>query len=469
MAVRPNGRAKPAVLLVDGDREFGRALEQRLGDAYALEFNLTGLGALTDIDAGQYDAVLVDVDELSPDNGFGLLESIRDRDAALPVFALTRDEQVATALRAGQLGATDYLGKAAALEVLEHRLASALARRAFEREQAALQGTRGTRVQFVGGSEEVRRLLADALMVASVDSTVLITGEHGTGKEVLARFIHEHSRRAAKNFVAVNCAAIPDGLVESNLFGHERGAFTGAIASRKGSFEMADEGTLFLDEITEMPVALQPKLLRTLQSGEFSRVGSDRPKTADARVICASNRDMSKSVEEGLLRADLYYRINVVGLHVPPLRERRGDIPQLARHFLRKKAAELRKKVEEISPAADALLLAHDWPGNARELENLIERAVVFCRTRVLGPELLGPISSGAAYLSMNWDEARDVALRRFERSYLTVLLQVHRGSVSSAAQAMGVSRQAFYKALERTGLNPDRFRPSAPFDGRAK
>ncbi len=454
------------MLLVDSDREFGRGLARRLGDGYALEFNLTGQGALTDIDAGQYDAVLVNADESSPDNGLDLLERIRDRDAALPVFVLTRTEKVPTALRAGQLGATDYMSKATALEVLPQRLETALARWNAERERAALQRQRHVRVQFVGGSEEVRRLLADALMVASVDSTVLITGEHGTGKEVLARFIHEHSRRAGKNFVAVNCAAIPDGLVESKLFGHERGAFTGAIATCKGSFELADEGTLFLDEITEMPVALQPKLLRALQSGEFSRVGSERSKTADARVICSSNRDMARSVEEGRLRADLYYRINVVRLHVPPLRERRGDVPQLARHFLRKKAAELRKRVEEISPEADALLLAHDWPGNARELENLIERAVVFSRTRVLGPELLSPISSGAAYLSMNWDEARDVALRRFERSYLTVLLQVHRGSVSGAAQAMGVSRQAFYKALERTGLNPDRFRPTQAPEG---
>jgi two-component system, NtrC family, response regulator HydG len=464
MSTQGNARNKPAVLLIDGDLQYGRALTERLGGDYALEFNPDIHGALTDIEAGQFDVVLLNIDGDAGESGFELLKRIRKRDASLPIFALTGQERVDTALRAGQLGATDYLSKSTSAKQLGHRIDAVLRRRATEKERNALRrNRREVRSHFVGGSDVVQRLLADAEIVASVDSTVLITGENGTGKEVLARFIHERSRRADKLFVAVSCAAIPDGLVESKLFGHERGAFTGAVATCKGSFELADQGTLFLDEITEMPVALQPKLLRALQSGEFSRVGSEHVKTADARVICSSNRDMAKTVEEGRLRADLYYRINVVQLHVPPLRQRLEDVPRLARYFLRKKSAELRKRVEEISPAADAALLAHNWPGNARELENMIERAVVFASSDVIGPELLKPILSGAPYLSMNWDQARDMALRRFERGYLTAVLQVHRGSVSAAAQAMGVSRQAFYKALERTGINPDRFRRS-PF-----
>jgi DNA-binding NtrC family response regulator len=468
MATRESSRKKPAILLIDSDRDYGRSLIEHLGAVYSLECNPDTHGALNDIDASQYDVILIDIDDPSGDGGFDLLQRICKRDAAIPVLALTRQERVGPALRAGQIGASDYLGKAIPFAQLAKRIDAVLGRQAVEKERGALRRQeRHVRSQFVGGSDEIQRLLADAEMVAAVDSTVLITGENGTGKEVLARFIHERSRRADKHFVPVNCAAIPDGLVESKLFGHERGAFTGAVASCKGSFELADQGTLFLDEITEMPVALQPKLLRALQSGEFSRVGSEHVKTADARVICSSNRDMAKTVAEGRLRTDLYYRINVVRLHVPPLRQRREDVPRLARHFLRKKAAELHKRVEDIAPAADAMLLAHDWPGNARELENVIERAVVFSNSDVIGPELLSPISSGAPYLSMNWDQARDAALRRFERGYLTAVLQVHRGSVSAAAQAMGVSRQAFYKALERTGLNPDRFRRGPLADSR--
>ncbi len=466
MATRGTAGGKAAVLLIDTDQQYGRELVERLGGAYAFEVNPDPHGALADIDSGQFDAVLLNVDGASGEAGFELLERIRKRNARLPVIVLTRQEQVAGALRAGQLGATDYLGKSAAFPHLAQRIDAALRRRAADQERVASRRRPGqARAQFVGGSDAVQRLLADAEMVAAVDSTVLITGENGTGKEVLARFVHERSRRADKLFVPVNCAAIPDGLVESKLFGHERGAFTGAVASCKGSFELADQGTLFLDEITEMPIALQPKLLRALQSGEFSRVGSEHVKTADARVICSSNRDMNTAVSEGLLRTDLFYRINVVWLHVPPLRHRREDVPGLARHFLRKKAAELRKRVDEIAPAADAALLAHTWPGNARELENVIERAVVFATSHVIGPELLSPIISGAPYLSMNWDAARDLALRRFERGYLSAVLQVHRGSVSAASQAMGVSRQAFYKALERTGLNPERFRQGPSTD----
>ncbi len=460
MAKRSLLKAKPILLLVDEDREFGRALANRLREAYAVECTVDPHSALADIESGQIDAVLLDIDTPNGEGGFELLRRIRKRNDRLPVFALAHHESIAAAHRAGQLGATDYLARKSSPSALAQRIDAALRARSAERSRAALQrDQRGVRAQFVGASDAVRRLLADAEMVANVDSNVLITGENGTGKEVLARFIHAHSRRSDRLFVPVNCAAIPEGLVESKLFGHERGAFTGAVSTRKGSFEMSDQGTLFLDEITEMPVALQPKLLRALQSGEFSRVGSETVKTADARVICSSNRDMSKAVADGALRKDLYYRINVVRFHVPPLRERREDIPLLARHFLRRKASELGKRVEGISPEADAILLAHDWPGNARELENVIERAVVFCRSRVIGPDLFTPISSGAAFLSMNWDQARDLALRRFERSYLTALLQVHRGSVSAASQAMGVSRQAFYKALERTGLNPERFR----------
>ncbi len=460
MATQDTLTGKPALLLVDDDRDFVNRISDLLHDAFDLYPIGDGRSVLTEFETRPFDAVLLNVDLPSETDGLDILRRIRMAYPHVPIFMIARDERSEIALKAGQLGATDYYSKSQPADDLAHRVRSTLRQRLAERDRRALhRGRGGRRWKFIGESEEVRRLLADAAMVARVDSSILITGENGTGKEVLARFIHRMSPRAEKRFVAVNCAAIPDGLVESTLFGHERGAFTGATSSRRGSFELADGGTLFLDEITEMPAALQPKLLRALQSGEFSRVGSERVQAADARVICSSNRDLQLAVRENHLRQDLYYRINVVRLHVSPLKERRDDIIVLARHFLRNKAAELGKHVDGISPEAEALLLAHNWPGNARELENLIERAVVFCRGPRIGPELLSPISPGAAYLDLPWDEARDRALRRFERSYLTALLQVHTGSVVNASRAMGVSRQAFYKALERTGLSPDDFR----------
>jgi two-component system response regulator GlrR len=287
----------------------------------------------------------------------------------------------------------------------------------------------------------------------------LNTGEHGVGKEVVARHIHRNSRRSRGEFLAVNCGAIPEGLVESELFGHERGSFTGAVKQHRGKFELAAGGTLLLDEITEMPLPLQPILLRVLQTQESMRVGGEETLRADVRVICSTNRDPRQALDEGRLRHDLFYRINAVTLHVPALRERREDVVLLARHFLAVKSRLLGKHVTRFSEPAESLLLSYDWPGNVRELMNAVECAVVFCRTDEIGPELLTPISEGAAYLALPWDAARELAIRRFELSYLSTLLRVNRGSVVRCARAMRMSRQALYKLLERTGLEPSTFR----------
>ncbi|MCK4305475.1 MAG: sigma-54-dependent Fis family transcriptional regulator, partial [Candidatus Eisenbacteria sp.] len=294
---------------------------------------------------------------------------------------------------------------------------------------------------------------------SQVNSPVLITGKSGTGKEVLARFIHQQSPRARKPFVAVNCAAIPEGLFESELFGRERGAYTGAITARRGSFELAEGGTLFLDEIAEMPPALQPKLLRVLQSGEYSQIGSERLRSADARVLCSTNADPHEAISSRRLREDLFYRINVVTLYIPPLSERREDVLVLAKHFLELKCQELGRNVEGFTPAAESLLLTYHWPGNARELENLIERAMVFCRSSRIEADLLSPICEGAPFLDLPWEQARERAMMRFERSYLAALLHVHHGVASLASEAMGVTRQTFYRALKRAGLKAEDFR----------
>ena len=462
MTNRSNGSRAPAILMASHDHRFVHAVSEALNGVAHVRAVPDGFSLITEIQAGDCDLILLEMNLPDDCDGLATLRRIHEQGTSIPVHIVAPPERPEIALQAGQLGASGYHSKSASLEILVTKIRASLKSWKIERERKAVEiEQKQAERLFVGESDEVLRLLEDAEMVARVGSTVLVTGENGTGKEVLSRLIHARSHRAERLFVAVNCAAIPEGLVESKLFGHERGAFTGATSTRRGGFEVADGGTLFLDEITEMPIGLQPKLLRALQSGEFSRVGSERVQRADARMICSSNRKLDQAVEQGQLRQDLFYRINVVRLHIPPLRERRQDILALARHFLRKKAKELGKRIERLTREAESILMAHDWPGNARELENAIERAVVFCASAEIGPELLAPISAGAPYLLMPWEQARDQALRRFERNYLTALLQAHRGTVSSASRAMGVSRQALYKALERTGLNAETFRQS--------
>jgi DNA-binding NtrC family response regulator len=451
---------KPAVLLADDDEDFVLLVSRSLGDIFDLRAVLDGRSALSEFESRAYDAVLLDVNLIREPDGLEVLRRMRLIDSQVPIFMVTGSERPEEALRAGRLGASEYFAKGSSMEVLLHRIRSALESRMAERRQEALERRASQRhPNFVGDSGVIRRLVTEAETVARVDTAVMITGESGTGQEALARFVHRMSPRAEKPFVVVNCAAIPEELVESELFGRERGTPTDATGARRGSFELADGGTLLLDEVTEMPLALQPRLLRALQTGEFSHAGSERVQTANVRVICTSHRNLAEAVSEGRLREDLLYAINVISLHIPPLRDRWEDIPVLARHFLRAKAKELGKHIEGFTPEAEALLLAHDWPGNSRELENLIERAVVFCNAARIEPDQLSPISAGAAFLSLPWEEARELIVRRFERSYLAALLQVHGGSVSRASKAMGVSRQAFYKALERTRLNPEEFR----------
>jgi len=460
MTTKHSRSGRPAVLMIDRDTSYTQAVSKHLGERFEMHIDPEPERAVGELRCRAYDAVLLDLDLGEGCDGLEILKRIRKIDAQLPIFLVTDVEGTETVLRAGRLGATDYVTKALPPDVLEKRLSAALEQVVADRQREVLVRETGSADwQFVGESEAARTLLKDALTVAQVDSPVLITGEHGTGKEILARFIHRHSPRCTQPFVAVNCAAIPEGLFESELFGHERGSFTGAVSAHRGSFELAGGGTLLLDEITEIPSGLQAKLLRTLQSGEYSRVGSERTQWATARVICSTNRDPRKAVTDQHLRQDLYYRINVVHLHIPPLRERREDIRIQALHFLAAKSRELGKRVTRLSTEAEALLQAHDWPGNSRELENLIERAVVFCEGGEIGAELMSPIAEGAAFLALTWEEAKDVAMRRFERSYLTALLQVYAGSVSRASKAMGVSRQAFYKALERAQVSAEPFR----------
>ena len=306
----------------------------------------------------------------------------------------------------------------------------------------------------VGQSQGLRQVVGLASRVAGTDAAILITGENGVGKDVLAHAIHGASARADKAFIAVNCAAIPDALLESELFGFEHGAFTGAARGGKlGKFELANNGTIFLDEVGDMSTSMQAKLLRVLQGGAIERVGSNRPNRVNVRIIAATNRNLQKMVADGTFREDLYYRLNVFPIHLPPLRERKDDIPFLARHLLGDICARYKRNIRNIAPETIEALQRHDWPGNIRELRNAIERAVILCPTELLLPEHLGP-----PFLGLESDAGSAVSglkadVRRIERKAYEEALQRSRGNRSLAMQDLRVSRRTFYKRLKEFGM----------------
>ncbi|MCL4764257.1 MAG: sigma 54-interacting transcriptional regulator, partial [Burkholderiales bacterium] len=311
------------------------------------------------------------------------------------------------------------------------------------------------RAGIVTRSPKMEDLLRQARLVADSDAAVLVYGESGTGKELLARAIHRASRRAELPFVAVNCGAIPGELLESELFGHARGAFTGAVQAHKGLFQTADKGTLFLDEIGDMPLPLQVKLLRVLQEGEVRPVGSTQSVPVDVRIISATHRDLEAQRAASLFREDLYYRLNVVSLRLPPLAERREDIPVLATHFLRKLAERYRKPLPTLAPDAMALLIAAPWPGNVRQLLNLLEQAVALTTTAVIPASVVQNALREDAAALVPFEEAR----KSFERDYLVRLLKITGGNVTQAAQMAKRNRTEFYKLLQRHKLEPSMFK----------
>ncbi len=322
---------------------------------------------------------------------------------------------------------------------------------------------------IIGESKAVREMKLLVLKAANATSTVLILGETGTGKELVARALHGSGTRKNGPFVAVNCAAIPETLIESELFGHEKGSFTGAHARKAGKFEAAHKGTIFLDEIGELPPAMQVKLLRVLESGAFNRVGGNAPVTVDARVVCATNRDVFEMARTGAFRRDLLYRINVIAVTLPPLRERPDDIPLLAAHFLKKYALAAGKKIDRFSPVAEASLMAHYWPGNIRQLENAVERAVLHCPGGVIETVTLDPDSGGGAPLAggpaveelLGLDHAamKERVLDHFEREYVAGLLQRNGGSIQKVCEISGMDRKTLYRKMKQFGLDKKDFK----------
>ncbi len=445
---------KPRVMVIDDLDSARQMVKRTLARSYEVYDFASVAEALPALDRAEFDVIVTDLRMPGIDG----LEGLRRFHAKLPdipVIIMTAFASVETAVEAMKAGAFDYLKKPFEPEELELLVAKATEASALRREnkqlKAELAGSFSVQ-GMVGKSQAMKDLVAVAERIAPSDVPVLIEGESGTGKDVLARTIHALSRRARGPYLALNMSAIPENLAESELFGHEKGAFSGADQARPGFFAEAEGGTLFLDEIGLLPVQLQPKLLRVLQDGEFIPVGSRKPRKADVRVLCATNEDLRRNVQEGKFREDLYYRIRVVPMRLPPLRERREDIPLLVEHLVRKHALRLGRP--PLMPDAEAMraLLDHPWPGNIRELEHALERALLLARgDRLVLADLPPEIASRAAETA---DEGRYRAARdSWERRYLEDLLREAGGSVARAAELAGLHRSTLYEKLARYGL----------------
>jgi DNA-binding NtrC family response regulator len=415
--------------------------------------------ALALVDAREFDLVLTDY-RMPKVDGLELLERLRHDRPELLVVLLTAHGDERTAVRALKLGAYDYVPKPYDNDEIRALVARARELLALRGENARLREELATRFHDLVGAapamREVYRLVARA---APTRATVLVTGESGTGKELVARALHAAGPRAGRPLLAVNCAALPAELAESELFGHVKGAFTGAVRDHAGLFEAADGGTLFLDEIGDMPPALQAKLLRVLETGEVTRVGATRAARVDVRLVAATHRPLDALAAEGRFRADLMYRLQVLTIALPPLRERREDIPALAAHFLADFAARHGVPAHPLAADARRALLAHDWPGNVRELRNTLERALLLADGDEIGAaDLPAAVTAGraplrpaeAAAAGLPFAEARRRALDAFDRAFLAAALERHGGNVSAAARALGVHRQSLQKLLAR-------------------
>ena len=454
----------PRILIADDQPDVLEALRLLLkGESFAVETVSSPAAMLRAAEAAEFDAALIDLnytrDTTSGREGLTLLAKLQALDPTLPVVVMTAWGSVDSAVEAIQLGARDYVEKpwdnARLLTTLHAQVELARAIRAVNRLAADNQRLRGTdaRPALVARSRAMRAVLGQLERVAPSDVNVLITGEHGTGKDVIARWIHAASARAGRPLVTVNAGGIADTLFESELFGHVKGAFTDARTDRVGSFELADGGTLFLDEIANVSLKQQAKLLRVLESGDLQRVGSSRVRQVDVRVLAATNATLSREVAEGRFREDLLYRLNTVEIRLPPLRERREDIPELTALFLREQAGRQRTAAAELAPSAMRALLEHQWPGNVRELRHAVERAVLMARGSVVTEDDLGLQPAPAAESRTSGELPGDVTLEEAERLLIQRAIARHGGNVSRAAEALGVSRSALYRRLQQYGL----------------
>lgn len=453
---------KTHILIADDDPQFIEDLTMLLGDRY--EISTCNSGEET-IDIMQHltpDALLLDID-FGPKrlDGLQVLKQVKQLDPDLPVFMVSKFQDIATVVKAMKQGADDYVGKSPNLEELDAMLSRALNGRAKRWENRYHRNyVSSIKGQFIGNSAVINDIRHQIDQVARTPSTVLITGETGTGKELVAREIHARSNRSSKPFIAISLLEIPGNLFESELFGHEKGAFTGADNKKPGCFEIANTGTLFLDEIGDIPIEIQGKLLRVLEEKVVRRVGGTRFFPFDVRVITATNQDLKELVKQNKFRKDLFFRLQIFPINIPPLRDHKEDIPALANYFLKLQATRLNRPVNRITPEALDALTNHDWPGNVRELSGEIERAIIRTANSAIqlkDLQLLNLQNSAddIKLAQLNYDKA----FEQFRRDYFSQLLSQEHGNVSAVAERSGIQRPSLYKIFSALGINPENFR----------
>ena len=443
------------ILVVD-DEEQMRDLLAKVLERKGFQTSVCGDGteALAFLEKEPVDLVVTDV-RMPGLGGMEALRAVKELNPDIVVIIMTAFGSIDQAVQAVKEGAYDYINKPFKIDEMLLTIEKSLDERHLRHEVSALRQEIRTRYHFenlIGKSRPMQEVFGLIEQVAGSRSTVMVYGKSGTGKELVAKAVHYNSPRSTKNFVTVNCAAIPAELLESELFGHERGAFTGAIATKVGKFELATGGTLFLDEVGSMRLDLQAKILRALQEREVERVGGSRTIKIDVRVIAATNRDLKKAVEEGAFREDLYYRLNVVPITLPDLKDRPEDIPLLANHFVQKFGQESNSGIREISKEAMAILISHTWPGNVRELENVIERAATLGRGPAVQPSDLPPHLAGGTN-PLERALAKEATLEDLEKDYIAMILRRTKGHQIRAASILGIDRRTLYRKIRRYGL----------------
>ncbi len=459
----------PRILVIDDDRAFRVATRTLLeDDGYQVDMAANGDDGLTRIREGDFDLVLSDI-VMDRMTGIALLQEVKPRLPDLPVIMVTGFGSIQTAVEAMRLGATDYLTKPCNNEELLIKIRRALELQQKDRELKQLrEELRGTYHigNMVTRSDAMREVLQQIRQVADTDVTILVQGESGTGKELVARALHYNSKRKAEPFVAVNCSAIPESLLESELFGYEKGAFTGATRQRAGKFEEAHGGTLFLDEIGDISAGVQTKLLRVLQEKSFERVGGSTGITVDARVIAATNRNLEAMMHQGQFREDLFYRINVFPIHLPPLRERLEDIPLLTERLLQRHSDLSGGRVSKISPSLFSNMMNYHWRGNIRELENLLKRAIIKTEGDTITMLELPGAGSPEEYdrqsradINTPFKEYLAAITQDAEKKYLIRMLRLHKGNINHIARLMDIDRKTVYRKMAEYSLDPGTYR----------
>lgn len=451
-------KEKETILIVDDDSSHRIMLKANLQSAgYAIVEADDGDQVLPTLANKEVDIILLDL-KMKRMDGLAALDALLQAGISTPVVVITAFSSVESAVEAMKKGAFDYITKPVDVEVLKLTLARGLNFRALDQENKSLKERLSEQYQFgniIGKSPAMQEMFATLKLVAPTDSTVLITGESGTGKELIADALHHNSGRSNAPFVKLNCAALHENLLESELFGHEAGSFTGASSQRKGRFELAHGGTLFLDEIGDMSLATQAKILRILQEGEFERVGGTKTIKVDIRLLAATHRDLRAMIAEGTFRQDLFFRLSIIPLHLPALRERSIDIPELAQFFLKRYADKNRKDIKGFHPEALNLLMQYDWPGNIRELENTIERATILCLGEQITPHELPPqfFPKGFQAKPVKQLSGGDFTLRDMEREVIKVTLDKTGNNKSLTAKKLGIARQTLLNKLKEYGI----------------